>query len=329
MESLMEQTRNHPGPSMESTGMRMKPRIAWLSAAMLWAGFACSLASSLLWISSLRAAQVPKDADKNLKNRSLTWNPPQVDASLGSRVSSPPCVLSDVLKQAGARANELYTNLQSFSAQERIEYQASDHMGYLQDARIGTFDYVVLFQQTLGGTTVQESRNPKRGSSLLATFTQEIGLPEMALMFLPEIQQEYEMRCEGITERKGRRTEVVHSLHRKDKQSHTLSFRNSQGAVYPAKLKGRAWIAEDSGEVMHMELSLMEEIPGAKVRHWYLSIDYEPVQFHTQNVRMLLPQTVNAYCDFEDHRTIAYHTFTDFMLFSVQTDQKTEQPKSP
>ena len=44
---------------------------------------------------------------------------------------------------------------------------------------------------------------------------------------------------------------------------------------------------------------------------------------------LLLPQTVDAYCDFEDHRTIVYHTFTDFMLFSVDTGQTLEKPKNP
>jgi hypothetical protein len=309
--------------------MRMKRWLVGLPSALLYTSFVCSLASALMMTSGVSTAQVPEDSAKNLKNRSLKWVPPQVDAPLGSRLSSPPCVLSDVLELAGVRANELYTSLESFSAQERIQYQSSDHMGYLQDARTGTFDYVVLFHLTLGGTTVDESRHPNHGSPLLAAFTQEIGLPEMALMFLPEMRDEYEMSCEGSVEWNGRRTQVVHFLHRKDKPSHTLSFRNNAGAVFPAKLKGRAWFAADSGEVVHMELSLMEEIPQVKVRHWYLSINYAPVQFHTQNVRMLLPQIVDAFCDFEDRRTIVYHTFSDFMLFSVQTDQKTAKPKMP
>jgi hypothetical protein len=34
-------------------------------------------------------------------------------------------------------------------------------------------------------------------------------------------------------------------------------------------------------------------------------------------------------CDFEDHRSIVYHTFTNFMLFSIQTDQQIEKPQQP
>jgi VWFA-related protein len=259
-------------------------------------------------------------AGKNSSNRNLQWAPPLVDMPLGAGASSQTCMLDEILRQAGTRASELFTSLQSFSAQEDIEYQSTDHMGYLQDARIGTFDYLVLFQQTREGTSVQESRQPKRGSRLQPVFAQDVGLPEMALMFLPEIQTDYEITCEGSAEWNGQSTHVVRFVNRKNRQAHTLSFRDSKGVVYPAKLKGRAWIAVDSGEILHLESSLTDEMPKVRVRHWYLSIDYAPVQFHTQDVRMLLPQIVDAYCDFEDHRTIVYHAFSNFKLFSVHSN---------
>ena len=261
-----------------------------------------------------------KPTAKRSSNQNLQWAPPMVDLPLGGGVTAQPCVLAEVLEQAGTRAAELFTSLQSFSAQEDVEYQSNDHMGYLQDARIGTFDYLVVFQATPSGTNVQESRQPKRGSRLLPVFTQDVGLPEMALMFLPEIQADYEMTCEGAADWNGRLVHIVHFVNRKDRQAHTLSFRDSKGAVYPAKLKGRAWIATDSGEVLHLESSLMEEMPKVRVRHWYLSVDYASVQFHSNNVRMLLPRIVDAYCDFEDHRTIVNHAFSNFKLFSVQSN---------
>ena len=258
-----------------------------------------------------------KQTGKRSSNQHLQWAPPMVDLPLGGGVTAQPCVLAEVLEQAGTRAAELFTSLQSFSAQEDVEYQSNDHMGYLQDARIGTFDYLVVFQSSPSGTSVQESRQPKRGSRLLPVFTQDVGLPEMALMFLPEIQADYEMTCEGTADWNGRLVHIVHFVNRKDRQAHTLSFRDSKGAVYPARLKGRAWIAAESGEVLHLESSLMEEMSKVKVRHWYLSVDYASVRFHSKNVQMLLPRVVDAYCDFEDHRTIVNHSFSDFRLFSV------------
>jgi VWFA-related protein len=277
-------------------------------------------------------ARKAKEAEKAPKDKSLFWYPPEVDAPLRSHSSSPPCPLTNVLEQAGDRADDLVSNLQNFTAQEKIEYKMLGNMGLVLEDGTGTFDYTVVFEQRAEGLAVQEGRTPERGSRAFPASGQDIGLPELALIFLSNFQDDYEMKCEGAAEWNGQPTWVVHFQQRKDRPAHTASFR-AKGVAYPAKLKGRAWIAQDSsddpGEVVHLETKLIEAIPAANVRYMYLSIDYAPVQFRTQNVRVWLPQAADAYGDFGDHRTIVYHTFTDFLLFSVRTDQVTEKPKAP
>ncbi len=286
-------------------------------------------------VPAAKAVPVPreaKDVEKKAKSKQLFWYPPDVDAPLRSRIASPPCSLSNVLEQAGARANELVTNLQNFTAEEKIEYRVLGSMGLLLEGGKGTFDYTVDFEQSLGGLAVQESRTPERGSHDFPASSQDVGLPDLALIFLPNFQGDYDMKCEGATEWNGQATWVVHFQQRKDRPNHTASF-SVRGVAYPAELKGRAWIAQDSsqdsGEVMHLETSLMEAIPAASVRQMYLSIDYAPVQFRTENVRVWLPQAAAAYDDFGDHRAMINHSFTNFLLFSVRTDQSIEKPKAP
>jgi VWFA-related protein len=278
------------------------------------------------------AVRKGKDSEEALKNKSVFWYPPDVDAPLRSRRSSPPCPLSSVLEQAGARADDLVSNLQNFTAQEKIEYKMLGNMSLVLEDGTGTFDYTVAFEQRPKGLAVQESRTPERGSRAFPASSQDIGLPELALIFLSNFQDDYEMKCEGAAEWNGQPAWVVHFQQRKDRPSHTASF-SAKGVAYPAKLKGRAWIAQDfsddAGEVVHLETKLMEPVPAANVRYMYLSIDYAPVQFRTQNVKVWLPQAVDVYGDFGDHRTIVYHTFTDFLLFSVRTDQVDEKPKDP
>ena len=273
-----------------------------------------------------------KGAEDKPKRNLLLWDPPKVDAPLRSLSSSSPCLLSNVLEHASARAEELVANLQNFTAQEKIEYRLFANVTHLLDGGAGTFDYAAVFDQRPEGLSVQESRIPEPGSRALPFSIQDIGLPELALIFLPEFQGDFELECEGAAEWTGQATWVVHFQQRQDRPSHTASFA-VRGVAYPAKLKGRAWIAadsgQDSGEVLHLEASLMEAVTAANVRQMYLSIDYAPVQFHTENTRAWLPQAANAYGDFGDHRTIIYHTFTNFLLFSVHTDQIIEKPKDP
>jgi len=277
-----------------------------------------------------RSAIAPetKVAERKPKSKIPLWDPPNVDGPLRSRSSSSPCLLSEVLEQAGARADELVTNLQNFTAQEKIEFQLRSSVAHVLQAGTGTFDYTVVFGQRPEGLAVQESRTPERGTRAFPFSIQDVGLPEMALIFLPEFQGDYEMRCEGAAEWNGQPTWILHFQQRKDRPSHTASF-EVHGVAHPAKLKGRAWIAQDSGEVLHLETSLMQAIPAANVRQMYLTVDYAPVQFRTQITRVWLPQAADAYGDFGDHYTVAYHTFSNFLLFSVRTDQIIEKPKKP
>lgn len=266
--------------------------------------------------------------EKAPKPRILFWDPPPVDAHLHPDSASAECSLSTVLEQTGKRAIELLANLQNFTAQERIEYRVLGNVGDQLDYGTGSFDYTAVFERHKEGYAVQEGRTPEHGSQPFPAAAQDVGLPEMALIFLPDLQGDYEMKCEGVTEWKGQPAWVVHFRQRKDRPNHTASFRRRNN-VYPAMLKGRAWIAQDSSEVMHLEIGLMREIPEINLEQWFLSIDYAPVRFRTRDLQVWLPQAVDAYGDFGVRRSIISHRFSNFLLFSVQTNQIIDKPKTP
>lgn len=277
-----------------------------------------------------RVTRQSKGAAKKIKNRLIRWDPPNVDGRLGSVSASPPCTISGVLEQARAAAQEMVSNLPNFTAKERIQYQVFGQIGGLMDEQSGTFEYLALFVPNGTGWAVQETRTPVKGTEAFPASAQDIGLPELALIFLPRYQKDYDMTCEGAAKWNGEAAWVIHFQQRPNEPSETLSFSDTE-RLYPVKLKGRAWLAADSGEVVHLETGILEPIPvsGMLVRNWWLSINYGPVQFHSQNVRMWLPQTVDAYAELDGHRTIIYHTFADFMVFSVHTHQEIRKPTEP
>ncbi|HKN76321.1 MAG TPA: VWA domain-containing protein [Candidatus Acidoferrum sp.] len=266
--------------------------------------------------------------EKTPKPRILFWDPPSVDTHLHPDSASAECSLPTVLEQTGKRAIELLANLQNFTAQERIEYRVLGNVGDQLDYGTGSFDYTAAFEHHKEGFAVQEGRTPERGSQPFPAAAQDVGLPEMALIFLPDLQDDYEMKCEGVTEWKGHPAWVVHFRQRTGRPNHTASFRHRNN-MYPAMLKGRAWIARDSTEVMHLEIGLMREIPEINLEQWFLSIDYAPVRFRMRDAQVWLPQSVDAYGDFGVRRTIISHRFSNFLLFSVQTHELIEKPKTP
>jgi hypothetical protein len=150
----------------------------------------------------------------------------------------------------------------------------------------------------------------------------------LALIFYPALQSDYEMSCEGLTQWNNQPAWVVHFRQMKGKRPRTAKMETATG-VYPYGLKGRAWIAADSGQVMHLETNLVHPIPMIQLEENAFSVDYGPVKFQSQNVKIWLPRFAIAYTDYARRRMITEHTFSDFQLFSVQTQQTIQKPNEP
>lgn len=158
------------------------------------------------------------------------------------------------------------------------------------------------------------------------------GLAGLALVFLSKLQTDYDMKCEGKSEWSGLPAWVIHFQQRPGAQGHLWSYADEYGVAHVAKVKGRAWISAESGEVVHLETALLQAIPDTSVGEAWFSIDYGPVRFRGRNVTVWLPQTADSYTELDDldhHRMMIYHTFRNFMLFSVQVKQEIKSPTLP
>jgi tetratricopeptide (TPR) repeat protein len=276
---------------------------------------------------SLDMAVQQRDAtEPEAKSQHLNWSPPHVDAPLHSVAAMPPCDVSKVLKNVGSHALELAGNLQNFTAEEEIRYERSSYSGVPEENDTGMFQYVFAFEQHGGDLVSQEYRNPWKGGHLFPASGQDTGEVTLELIFRPEMQTDYEMSCEGGGQWKGREAWVIHFQQRKDKPRRTMRFVTPGGEI-GVMLKGRAWIAMESGQVLHMESSLMQDIPEVGLRGGALTVDYGPVEIQSRKLQLWLPQELEAFWEFGTYRVILLHTFRDFKLFTVETEENTQKPK--
>lgn len=264
---------------------------------------------------------------KAAKRSALKWTPPNVDAPISTLTSTQACPLSEVLGRAGERATELVANLQSFTARESVEYADLDYNGSNFASAVGTavFDYAVSFDQKSGALAAHEARSPSHGASSLPSEFQSTGLIAIGLVFHLYYQGDFEMRCEGMDQWNGEAAWVVHFQQRDDKPARMHSFRTSDG-VYRASLKGRGWISTDTSQILHIETNLKKEMPTIQLQREAISVDYAPVEFHSKNMKLWLPQVSEVFFEMQNRRYVILHTFTDFLLSSVQTEQTIGQP---
>jgi len=274
-------------------------------------------------------ARQPNEGGKNRRGSNLQWVPPKVDAHLKSLSMSPTCDLPDVLQHAAAKSLILSSNLEKFTAQEHIEYVMLDRSGMVEQFDSGSFDYVYSIEQQKGGSVSREYRTPVKGSHAFRESGMDIGLAAIASIFQPDLQADYQMKCEGMDQRNGQLDWVVHFQQRKDRHSHTAAYW-VDNIAYPAMLKGRAWISNENFQVVHLEANLMGDLPQIGLQELASSVDYELAPTQSGNPGIWLPNRTVTYWDFDAHRVILAHTFADFQFFAVETKEKIiQEPKEP
>lgn len=264
------------------------------------------------------AAEVPPRPD---------WAPPDVDDVKPFTVSGAVCSLPAILEAAGKNAEELVANLQEFSATEEYQTVEIKRSGQLERPATRAYNYMVFIEKASPQSfQVQEQRDEGVAAADFPGRLADVGVPVMALAFHPMIQGDLEWTCEGLGKWNQRPAWVVHFQQRTDRPRVLSSF-VTPSHEYPLALKGRAWISENGGQVLHLETDLVKGIDAVDLKRQHFAIDYEMVSFREHKMDLWLPASVDSYIQYQGHFLHHYHHFKDFKLFWVGSSQKISRPK--
>ena len=256
------------------------------------------------------------------------WLPEDIDHSVPPVSAGVACSLPSVLDAAGKRIVQLVQNVDRFTATEVLTHRPIDRSGGLGSATTVKFDYLSLFlAEAQGGFLhVEELRNGGASLDQFPTHIATIGTPSMVLIFHPRYAVNFKMECEGLGEWRGQPAWQVRFAQLPDRPNRTLSF-EVNGSTYNVNLRGRAWILADSFQVARLETDLEESVPKIRLRLYHESVEYRPAQSGMNNLELWLPASTELYMDFQGHRFYREHSFTDFRIFSVETQYKISDPK--
>lgn len=237
-----------------------------------------------------------------------------------------PCPLQQILQETSKRAQELVENLQSFAASERIEHIEFEKNGKVRSSTSQTVDYTAQIEHGPSGTFwVEEDRSG--GTEIQRSLLTDTGTAAFALIFHPHHIANFDVRCEGQTELQG---VLAWQVHFEESDDPTKAFHGIRidRSTYHLRFKGRAWIAQDSYEVLRMETDLVAPIPKIDLQVEHLEIAYAPVTFPKRKVQLWLPQSATLYIYYHGHRYERVHQFSRFQLFWVDTTESVKEPHS-
>ena len=250
----------------------------------------------------------------------LEMNVPPVDPSVE-------CPAPKVLRGVGERMKEFVGNLEKFTATEEVRHQPQDSGKNRQPEEKRQFAYVVTVSRNSIGTFLMEEY--RDGSMSAERFPGRVatnGLPALDLIFHPVLSGDFQFKCEGLGQAEGKTAWQVHFAQRADKLVRIRSYVVGE-RTYRVYLEGRAWIDPGNYQVIRLESELQRPIPEISLTKEHIVIHYAPVEFRTQRTEIWLPQEAELYVEKKGQRYYRRHTFTNFMVFNVETSQSIQAPK--
>jgi len=255
------------------------------------------------------------------------WLPPDVDRSVPEVTPGATCSLSSVLSAAGKRMEELARNVDKFTATEVVEHHSVDRSGRLGPPQNRNFNYLVTMAKTRsGGLNVEEYRNGGSAPDQFPDHIATVGTPSLALIFHPHHVDDFEMKCEGLGQWRGKPAWQVRFEERTNRRNAMMVVQIG-GRSFSPRLRGRAWILADSYQVARLESDLANEIPKIRLRLQHQEVEYRPVPLPDSKAEIWLPSSTEMYMDFIGRRFYRRHSFTNLKFFSVKVEQTFGDPK--
>lgn len=252
-----------------------------------------------------------------------SWLPASVDRTKPPVVSGLSCAEKQVMDEAGNRVQELVANVEQFAAVESIDYEKLNDTGSPSYSETRKFDYIAAVSRQPDVVLVDEYRVQRYDLNTQPDRVVDNGFAVLALVFHPSMRDAFKMTCEGLGEWHGKPAWLVHFQQRDDRPNHMQAYLLGTNR-YPVNLKGRAWIAADTFQIMRIESEMMNPMPQISLLAEHTVTEYAPVPFPKRNTNFWLPQSAEVYMQFRGKRIYRKHSFEKYMLFSVDAEDKVQ-----
>ena len=259
----------------------------------------------------------------------LHWLPSNVADAVPAVEPGVSCSLDDVLKHTSERVAELPSLVDRYTATEVLRHEDVNNAGYADHVDNLSFNYLASIREIKNKfgefLDVQEYRNGSTGNDMFPDQMASTGLPSIVLIFHPWLITDFDVKCEGLSRVHTGFAWQVYFSQKKDKDSRIRQYRMG-GHVYPIALKGRAWIDPNTFQVLRLETDLREPRPDLRLNTEHLVMEYGPVHFKSRREVLWLPSSADYYAIFRGHRFHRRHSFTNYVLFSIDDKQKIGEP---
>jgi len=254
------------------------------------------------------------------------WRPFDVDDANPTLAPGVACPATQVLEESGKKVQAFAQDLARFAADEDLLHQSIDPFGFATHTETRKYSYVALVSEPQpGGVSIEEFRSDKSSQEGDPDGIQSTGFITLALVFHPDFQKDFAFDCEGQGDWHGQNSWLVHFRQRQDRPNRMHSY-SAGGRDFPVGLKGRAWISTDQFQIVRIEADIVNPVQEIQLLSEHQAVDYGPIPFPKKNTTLWLPKSAEIYFGFRKNHYYRRHSFDHYMLFSVDTNEKSKDP---
>jgi hypothetical protein len=233
------------------------------------------------------------------------------------------------MEKAGERVAALFRDFSNTSAKEEVRMQSLSR-GMLRRSAKREYNYLILPKSSEGKVFFTEYRTDKENRAadqkLELGFAISSGYAGLCLYLHPSHQPYSRFRYLGRESRKPR-AHVIAFAQKTEPGEYMISYYDADTKVSVNFLvQGFVWLDPDSYDILRMRTFM--QVPYTILKEQITDILYEKVEFENTKKQFWLPSEANVSFEIPDWTFRNQHKYSDYHLFSVESDYKIGQPKT-
>jgi len=242
-------------------------------------------------------------------------------------------LLAQILQKVGANVATLFDSFPNVDSHERVVEQRQTPFSSEKYQNSEEFRYLALPRSDRKRVTLDEYRTDSKGqlvkpSGLQSGYLVTEGFVATPLDFHPSYQPDSMFRYLGQEVIEKHSTYVVVFVQKPSSQQRA-GFAISDTKAVAVLTQGLAWIDTATNQIIRMWTALLTPVPEIKLESQTTLIKFGEVHFQGTASALWLPREVEVETKFSDVYFRNFHFYSQFKLFSVNTQTRQDAPASP
>lgn len=203
---------------------------------------------------------------------------------------------------------------------ESVTQEKLGSSGHVEASERAKYDYLIMMDGNGDDFQLNESRiesSASRHKQLPMLVTN--GFSTALLVFHPYYRDGFKFEAGGEESVDGKPAVPIHFSHIKGRR--TPAALALRGREYPLDLEGIAWIDKQSGEVVKMDASLMNDMSDIGLRSLGIHVEYKTANLGKNWAKMTLPALAVVDVTTPRQHWRNTHVFDGYKSFSAEAEQ--------